>query len=367
MRRAHLAGRGPELKLYLAFPDGVFHYICAECDALCCRGGGFSASWRHEAGPLLERYPALNTLAVSRRDDVVRFANAPSGCFFLRDDRRCEVEVSHGRALKPSVCRLFPFNAFTRLGPHVAVSPRFLCPLRLAVPPRPGEVEGTHAQLEPELLASPLLTSAYLTMQPAARLLVGLDADVLVERETAFRDACTAGLGQLPFARALAAGEQLAARAGAWLDMDPSTVERDALDDILLAVAPSLRLQLLNLPHDGIAAALLLFARWLRATRGPVQSPLTPQSVFHLFGELAPALRLLAYGERPLSAWKSGLEDVMPPFHERDLAVTAAGFYAATTAGAHLTDALEAALTSLPLPDRVPFATQMGRAVDRCT
>ena len=29
-------------EIFFAFPDGVFHHVCAECTALCCRGQGFA-------------------------------------------------------------------------------------------------------------------------------------------------------------------------------------------------------------------------------------------------------------------------------------------------------------------------------------
>src|SRR5687768_9293505 len=34
--------------IFFAFPDGVFHHVCAECTALCCRGQGFAGSLKRE-------------------------------------------------------------------------------------------------------------------------------------------------------------------------------------------------------------------------------------------------------------------------------------------------------------------------------
>ena len=44
------------VSLFFAFPDGVYHYVCAECTALCCRGQGFGGSLEREMRTLLQIY-----------------------------------------------------------------------------------------------------------------------------------------------------------------------------------------------------------------------------------------------------------------------------------------------------------------------
>src|SRR6185369_10211787 len=89
--------------------------------------------------------------------DYVGLASPTAGCYFLRADDRCEIEVRHGKALKPGVCSLFPFNDLKRIGGVVVVSPHFLCPLRLRIPARVGEAQGTHAMVTAAALESGLI------------------------------------------------------------------------------------------------------------------------------------------------------------------------------------------------------------------
>src|SRR5947199_1696167 len=90
--------------LFFAFPDGVFHYVCAECDALCCRGQGFGGNINREMGFLLKQYPALSAMTHARQRDLVDVSSPMGQCYFLRGDNRCHVEVEHGRSKKPGVC-----------------------------------------------------------------------------------------------------------------------------------------------------------------------------------------------------------------------------------------------------------------------
>jgi Fe-S-cluster containining protein len=94
----------------LAFPDGVFDYVCAECNALCCRGHGFAGSIEQEVGQLFTLYPELESTVTERRADIVSFANVDVGCQLLDGDKLCRIEKEHGYDLKPGVCRTFLFN-----------------------------------------------------------------------------------------------------------------------------------------------------------------------------------------------------------------------------------------------------------------
>ena len=133
--------------IFFAFPDGVFHHVCAECTALCCRGQGFAGSLKREMNFIFKNYPPLASLVTEREGDVVTVATPAGSCFFLRKDNLCQIELDHGRARKPGICLLFPFNDFSRIGNTLVVAPHFMCPLRLNLPAAPGSVEGTHANV----------------------------------------------------------------------------------------------------------------------------------------------------------------------------------------------------------------------------
>jgi hypothetical protein len=142
-----------EIPVYMAFPDGVFHYVCAECTALCCRGQGFVGSLEREMPSLLSLYPARGSAVVLRQGSILAFGTPAGRCFFLDEDNLCRVEKEHGKDLKPSACSLFPFNEFNRIGNVIAIRPQFMCPIRLQVPALPGCVEGTTPRLR--LLRAP--------------------------------------------------------------------------------------------------------------------------------------------------------------------------------------------------------------------
>jgi len=119
--------------VYFPFHDGVIGYNCPECGFQCCRGAGFGAS-RAELVQLRRLYPTLEYFAnprASSESDFVQLADFKPACFFLQDSGACDVQVTHGRALKPHVCKTFPANAFSVHGDVVVAGLNFLCPLRV--------------------------------------------------------------------------------------------------------------------------------------------------------------------------------------------------------------------------------------------
>jgi hypothetical protein len=78
------------------------------------------------------------------------------GCWFLREDGNCRIETDFGRSLKPSTCRLFPFNRIFRVRDvRVVDINSVLCPLQLV---DGGGVTWTELEREmAELAGSPLL------------------------------------------------------------------------------------------------------------------------------------------------------------------------------------------------------------------
>lgn len=327
--------------LYFAFPDGSVHYVCAECTALCCRGHGFAGSLRREVPTLLNLYPALGSMTVGRLGDVVSFQTLPGGgCPFLRSDNLCGIEVDHGKAIKPGVCTLFPFNVFTRIGNTVAVSPHYLCPLRLQVPARPNEVAGTHAMIEPAVRESGLLEPAQVNAHmPTIPLHKSEEAASVLEREWRFRDACSAGLSRRRFDDVVRAASEnpdaldaFRERAAKLLAIPGPSAhsERATIDDVLLVLAPSLRLGLLALPREGILRALLTGELIVRNVFGLWNKPPALQEANQLLQSAGPTLRLLSWNDQPLELART-LDVKLPPFGDPEM--TFAGFAALRALG----------------------------------
>lgn len=363
--------------LYFAFPDGVYHYVCAECTALCCRGHGFGGSLQREMRQLLSIYPALGSAATSRQGDIVRFANPSGGCHFLDGDNLCRIEKEHGKALKPGVCVLFPFNVFTRIGDVVAISPHFMCPLRLQVPAQPGQVEGTHARLETAVRESALLDRAYVEAHLVPSLLHrAVDADSVLERETLFRDACSLALGRRRFIEVLreqatdALGLDIfIERATRIMGLEEAARSRaaDAVDDLLLALAAPLRLLLLRLSSESILRVLALGEIILRRTLTLSDQPPTLQGAYQMITSVGPALRLLAGGDEPVELVRRASAKA-PPFGDPDL--TFAAFLALREVhnSTGILEALEKAIKpSLSAADRSVLLIQLGSKLEHET
>jgi hypothetical protein len=330
--------------LFFAFPDGVYDYVCAECTALCCRGHGFGGSLSRGVSTLLTLYPRLGLTVAARHGDVLEFHTPPSGCVFLEKDNRCGIEIRHGRALKPGVCTLFPFNRVTRLGRVVAISPHFLCPLRLHVPARPGQVAGTHALLIGAVQESGLLDEAKLDSQAPSAVPRG-QARAALARETAFRDLCARNLGRRRFADTVreASGDARAlslfiARASSIALLETAAPGRDRLDDILLSLASPLRLGLLSLPPEDILRVLALGELVARSVLSLSAETPTLQTVHRLITAAMPALKLLARDDAPFTL----PADAKPSAMGAEATLAA---FVAQRAGPHGTlDALEQAI-----------------------
>jgi hypothetical protein len=296
--------------LFFGFPDGVFHYVCAECDARCCRGQGFGGSITREMGFLLQEYPGLATMTHMRQRDLLDVATPTGNCFFLRSDNFCEIEVAHGRSRKPGVCLVFPFNRFVRIGNTIVVTPHILCPLRVQVPARPGVSTGTHAVIEATIRESGMLDEKYvkwylnsLTLPPEET------SESVLTQHVRFREVCTAAIGKARFADVLAASganlKELSAFAGRtarlmnWSRPQSST-KRDAIDDALIALAQPMLIEWTASPRPRALRALALSERLIRTLFTVQIDPPRPQAIYSVLHQSASILSLLSYGdERP--------------------------------------------------------------------
>lgn len=298
------------LDIFFAFPDGVFHHVCAECTALCCRGQGFAGSLKREMNYIFRNYPALASLSTEREGDVVTVATPTGRCFFLRDDNLCQIELDHGRARKPGICLLFPFNDFSRIGNTLVVAPHFMCPLRLSLPAAPGRVEGTHENVARAIRETGMGEADYVRgFIATAKLPLGKSAEEILERERAFRDSCAEALGRARFRdvleentgdpSALWAFRKQVAKLLSW-SMPAQPEAPDALDDILIASASAYRMETLHHSDEGLVRFLALAELMARRVFAMSIGPPTLQGVFGVIEDMRPALRLLAWGnEKP--------------------------------------------------------------------
>ncbi len=355
------------LTFYLPFPDGVLHHVCAECDALCCRGHGFSGSLSREMTRLLVLYPALAGAVTSRRGDVITLHNPARACYFLQDDNRCGIEVRHGRQLKPGLCTLFPFNNFSRLGEDIVVlAPHLLCPLRVVLPRSDG-AEGGHQRVIQAAKDSFLLDRGEFSASvPSLPLPPHQTPRGALQQETGFRDACSDGLQTARFSEVLARCSTDAAgltrfqyRAALVCGVVPAAApERDALDDILLVLASFWRLKLLSLGQERMLRVLALAELLIRRLALLSPRAATPQQVDQFYSEVFPACHLLSRNESPM----------MVPDRLRTLAsfgtadVTCTAYQALRAAERSVLVAFEEAFAQgTPTHDRMAILMEVGR------
>jgi len=364
-----------QVPIYFAFPDGVYHYVCAECTALCCKGHGFAGSLKRELRSLFVLYPRFETMAVSRVGDTVTFLTTKDGCAVLDADNRCRIEKEHNKSLKPTVCRLFPFNSFTKIGKTVVVSPHFLCPLRLLLPASPGEVEGTHSTLEDGIRESEVLTKEYVSTMITAHLLhPSTDAVTVVNREKTFRDLCALSLGRQSFSDTLraasengAALDEFVARVARMMKIEEPARSRphDELDDLLLAIAPPYRLSLLALTSEQMLRALAVAEITLRHGRPLWKLPLSLQGVMNMTSGFGPTQRLLAYADEPFDfARPISKKDLV--FGDAQLTFAAYIFQRRSAGAAGVLGALEEVIKpEMPVSDRSVLFQRLGNLVDQ--
>ena len=182
-------------RIFFTFPDGVFSYECRGCGA-CCKGLGIGLdAARGEVERLVERYPGVEGF-MRRRGETWTAFNPRGACWFLEEDGWCRVEREHGRASKPAVCRLFPFNRVFWMGTWAVVDfNSVICPLR-APPPEASEEEiglsgrVRHAEVLEELesVADPAVIGTQLPVEQG-----NATGRAFHARESAIAEVCFAG------------------------------------------------------------------------------------------------------------------------------------------------------------------------------
>jgi Fe-S-cluster containining protein len=365
--------KSTNLSLYFAFPDAVYTHVCSECDALCCHIGDFGGSMRREMGKLLNLYPALQNSVSARYGDFVTIST-PGTCVFLESDNLCRIQKVHGNALKPTVCQLFPFNTINRIGKTVVVSPHFRCPLRLLLPANPGVAEGTHNVLAGKLRELNFLDESYLEhrAQPLP-LHPSIAPEDVVTRESKFRDLCSQALGAERFVSVLtevSSGRREFLRnlnRGAKILGFKDSVSRrsrDNIDDLLLAIAPAVRLKLLGLRPEGILLALSLGEIAYRQVMTLSNDRPTLQGLHHVFTNLGPALRLIGLIDEPIGYSKVAEVEGHPSWSP-ELKLAGRLILRQAQGSSSALDALERAIPAeLSSADRSALLIQIGNLIE---
>jgi hypothetical protein len=361
--------------IFFAFPDGVFHHVCAECTALCCRGQGFAGSLKREMNFVFKQYPPLASLVTEREGDVVTVATPTGRCFFLRNDNLCQIELDHGRDKKPGICLLFPFNDFSRIGNTLVVAPHFMCPLRLNLPAAPGKVEGTHENVARAIQETQMGDIGYLKgFVGTAKLPAGRTAREILQRETAFRDRCTGALGRARFRDVLEESSEDSASLGTFRKQaikllgwpaPPQPAERDALDDIMIASASAYRVESLYLPDEALLRFLTLAETLVRRCFAMAIGAATVQGVYGLIEDMRPGLRMMAWANEKIPLKKTSLKS--PDFGDPNL-VNAAQKFLNWLPSKGVFAAMEKALDpKLSSADRAAIIRQCAEVVDSAT
>jgi len=323
---------------------------------------------------LLTLYPPLGSAIVSRQASIIKIGTPAGGCFFLDQDNYCRIEKDHGKNLKPGVCSIFPFNLFTRIGDVVAISPHFGCPIRLQVPARPGNVEGTHTAVEAAARASGFLDAEYIhSYMPSVGLHPSLDGVEVVRREVSFRDSCSRSFMQRSFYDTLRdessdPGEldKSTERAAHVMGLDAGSEfrERDHVDDMLLALAPSHRISLLHMSSEAILRALAISEILLRQMMSLSSIEMTPQGANSILGNVGPAVRLLARGDETIEL-AGNANPKSPPFGDPSMAFAAFTALRNVGAGTGVLVALEKAIKPhMSIPDRSALLVQLGSQLE---
>jgi hypothetical protein len=322
---------------------------------------------------LFAQYPQLSGAVVDHQKDLVTCATPAGRCFFLRGDNLCQIEVDHGRAKKPGVCLLFPFNDVYRIGETVAVAPHFICPLRLRLPAAPDEVAGSHAKIGEAIRETAMLDPGYVQLFiNDAKLPPDVTAQEALAREVAFRDLCSSSLGHRRFTETVeessvdSAGlRSFCARVAIVMKWRPPTHSaRDPMDDTLLVLASSLRMELLDHSSEALLRFLAVAELLVRNAFSIGIAQATLQGVHSLIEEFRPSIRLLAWGDQLPALKKVRLKS--PNFGDPRLIAAAEVFLNNLTTDGVL-PALEKALQPLTAAERSAVLRQLSSVIDRAT
>ena len=193
-----------------------------------------------------------------------------------------------------------------------------------------------------------------------AALRPGEDAADVVTSEAEFRDVCAAGLGVGRLADVVSvlsedeADLRRCTRRGLALLGESAAgrhQERDRRDDLLLALAPAFRLDLLELSPEGRLRAVMLMNELVRGPFGAGKQPPDLRGVARVLAAVLPLVAILAYGDEPLVT-----PEDLPRFGDARLSLAFGALIVLSRRGIGALPALEEALSPIEKPlDRALF------------
>jgi hypothetical protein len=147
--------------------------------------------------------------------------------------------------------------------------------------------------------------------------------------------------------------------------MEQPPASRDAIDDLLLAIAPAIRLEVLHHSGEGLLRFLALAELLARRAFSMGQSSPTLQGVYGVLEDMRPMLQLLAWADEAPELKKANLKS--PSFGDPNLTYAAETFLHSMPACGVL-GALEKAVQPLPSPaDRTALVQQVAATVSNAS
>jgi hypothetical protein len=253
----------------------------------------------------LQKLSSSASLVTEREGDVVTVATPAGRCFFLRNDNLCQIELDHGRARKPGICLLFPFNDFSGSATRWSSRRTSCVPSGSTFRPHPERSKDS-CQRREAIQETAMGEADYVRgFVGTAKLPTGRTAQEILQRERSFR-ICAAKPrpgeiprcrgGELPSPAELRSFRKRVAKLLSW-SMPAQTEDRDGIDDILIASASAYRLESLYHTDEGLLRFLTLAELMARRVYQMSLSPATLQGVYGVIEDMRPALRLLAWDD----------------------------------------------------------------------
>lgn len=149
------------------------------------------------------------------------------------------------------------------------------------------------------------------------------------------------------------------------LEANHALHERDLVDDLLLALAPSHRISLLRLSSDAILRALAIGEVVLRHVTSLSNIAISPQGAYSILNNMGPAVRLLARGDETIElAGNADLKSA--PFGDANMSLAAFIALRKLSESSGALDALEKAIKpGMTVPDRSALLAQLGSQLER--
>ncbi len=306
---------------FFAFPDGVLHYSCMQCNARCCLNAGIILDVRRDM-ELLQFYPILERRSLRIRDTFLSISSSP--CDLLDNDGLCRIQKDHGERRKPEVCLLYPFGQFHECGGIRIIIPNYACHFEIKVPAQPGRVEGSHSLLRDRISNSAAFHGQHPNRHPIYGLHPTETVASFLRHQKSLLDACSEGLGKRSFFETLTVCsngskslEGFLARALGVLGISQvyKAASSDRVDILLHIVVSTITLSMPGLAFDGRIRAMALGEVLLRQLFSLNQGRENLHNAYKFLIDIGSGIRLLARYTDMLSLPVPEKGTVMIPSH----------------------------------------------------